>query len=559
MDDHHFEKHLFTVDQTLHWANPPGGNKNRDSMTTNDHIYKGPVPIVTHLHGGHTQEESDGHPESWYLPKASDIPKDYAVVGSLYKKYSHKYHEQFGNRWHDGYSIVNYPNDQRDGTLWYHDHALGITRINVYAGLAGFYLLRGNPIDAILDSRDDSRAILPGPAPGYHGQAPDSTYRELPLLIQDKTFTKDGELFFPKDRAFFENLTHKQLDIPFIPDNSHCNKEMSDVHPYWNPEFFGNTILVNGATWPYFEVKRLRHRFRVLNASNARTFKFVFSNNMSFWVIGSDGGYLNTTPVQTSELLMAPAERYDIIVDFSNVEQNEVILKNIGPDEPFNGANTNVADPQTTGLVMKFKISEESIVDETTPPEFLRLPTRTPIGNIGPTRNLSIVEMDSNVINVLVDANGNYILSKHGKVKESCSETAVPFGPTEALLGTFDVTTDKPVSLHWNDPITEKPVINVPEQWNIYNTTADVHPIHVHQVQFQVIGRQPFTGGTSKSGSNLPLPIESGIKDTIIAYPGEITSIKINFDITGLYVWHCHMLDHEDNELMRPLLVSANV
>ncbi|MEJ2033497.1 MAG: twin-arginine translocation signal domain-containing protein, partial [Deltaproteobacteria bacterium] len=210
-DNGNYLPHLLPVDPTLHWANPPGGRLGRDTRPTFTETpgpYTGPVPIVTHVHGAHTHEDSDGYPEAWYLPDAINIPMKYAVTGTFYdyfmKKYNHK--------WDTGTASFVYPNDQRATTLWYHDHTLGMTRLNVYAGPAGFYLIRGGPDDVVLDSRDGSTAILPGPAPTV-GDNPLGEYGEIPIVIQDRSFNADGSLFFPDTRAFFD-----QYSGPYIPE-----------------------------------------------------------------------------------------------------------------------------------------------------------------------------------------------------------------------------------------------------------------------------------------------------------------------------------------------------
>ncbi|MCA9216113.1 MAG: hypothetical protein KDB27_23760, partial [Planctomycetales bacterium] len=198
-----FLPHLLPVDQTLHWANPPGGINGRDSRGSDPDLYLGPVPIVTHVHGAHTTEDSDGYPEAWYLPDAKNIPAGYARTGTFFDIYNSTY----GHRWDPGVVSFKYPNDQSAATLWYHDHTLGMTRVNVYAGPAGFYLIRGGPNDLDLGYT----------APGV-GDSPFGEYTEIPIVIQDRSFNADGSLFYPDNRAFFEGLNANQLQIPFIPD-----------------------------------------------------------------------------------------------------------------------------------------------------------------------------------------------------------------------------------------------------------------------------------------------------------------------------------------------------
>ncbi|MGH8940096.1 MAG: bilirubin oxidase, partial [Actinomycetes bacterium] len=237
--------HLLPVDQTLHWANPPGGPAGTDMHGTDPTPYTGPVPIVTHLHGGHSFEESDGYPEAWYLPAARNIPPGFARSGSFYQQFRAEAQRLLGQAWTPGSAVFQYDNDQRAATMWYHDHTLGMTRSNVYAGPAGFYLLRGGPADTV-------GGRLPGPAPGL-GDPAGLRYYEIPIAIQDRSFNADGSLFYPDSRAFFEGLEPSQLQIPFIPDQA-CGGP-SDISPIFNPEFFGNTMVVNGKTWPFLEVE----------------------------------------------------------------------------------------------------------------------------------------------------------------------------------------------------------------------------------------------------------------------------------------------------------------
>jgi FtsP/CotA-like multicopper oxidase with cupredoxin domain len=242
-----FLPHLLPVDQTLHWANPPGGIAGRDRRGTAPEPYMGPVPIVTHVHGAHTNEDSDGYPEAWYLPDAKNIPPGYATGGTFFDHFNAK----FGHDWSPGTASFKYPNDQPATTLWYHDHSLGMTRLNVYAGPAGYWLIRGGPNDM------DLGYVAPGV-----GDDPLGEYTEIPIVIQDRSFNADGSLFYPDNRAFFEGLDPSQLQIPFIPDAA-CSGP-SDVSPIWQPEFFGNMMVVNGFTWPYLEVEQRRYRFRFL-------------------------------------------------------------------------------------------------------------------------------------------------------------------------------------------------------------------------------------------------------------------------------------------------------
>lgn len=512
-----FRPHILPVDPTLHWANPPGGIDNRDMRPTFNSTpgsYTGPVPIVTHLHGGHSTEESDGYAEAWYLPAAKNIPSGYATVGTWYTPFKAKFKAAFGQVWDPGTAVFQYDNVQRASTLWYHDHTLGMTRLNVYAGPAGFYLLRRGPGDLPVP-------VLPGPAPGV-GADPFGTFYEIPIAIQDRSFNANGSLFYPDSREFFDRFAG-----PYIGGKS------SDVPPIWNPEFFGNTMVVNGRTWPYLEVERRRYRLRFLNGCNSRFLILKMNNDMPFWQIGAEGGFL-PAPVQLSQLLMGPAERADVIVDFTNVPVGvQIILQNLGPDEPFGGGTPGVdftpADPDTTGEVMKFVVVPLKSRDNSQAPARLTLPALRPLGPATNTRRVSL--------------------------NEETSAVSGFDGPIAALLGTL--TNSKANPLRWEDAITENPAVGVIEVWEMYNFTGDAHPIHMHEVQFQVVGREPIDGKTSVAGQNTPLPWETGFKDTVIAYPGEITRIRALFDRAGLFVWHCHMVEHEDNEMMRPYFIGT--
>lgn len=526
--DGHYLPHLLPVDPTLHWANPPGGRRDRDSrpgFAATPGPYTGPVPIVTHLHGAHTTEESDGHPEAWYLPDAVDIPRGYAGAGTFYDYFTKRY--QTG--WDPGTASFNYRNDQRATTLWYHDHSLGITRLNVYAGMAGFYLLRGGPDNVVLDRRDDTPAILPGPAPAV-GDDPFGAYGEIPIAIQDRSFHADGSLFYPDTRAFFD-----EYPGPYIPE--------TPISPIWNPEFFGNTTVVNGSTWPYLEVEPRRYRLRLLNGCNSRFLILQFEHpGVEVWQIGAEGGFL-PEPVRLNDhpypgstgggatVLMGLAERADVIVDFSGAAGTSFRLLNLGPDDPFGGGEIGVdfdpADPGSTGQVLEFRVAPGPVADPTTPPQHLQLPAITHLGAPWQTRYLSLNE-------------------------EAHEEEF----PVAALLGGIDPVSGTPTPQDWDDPVTENPAVGATEVWEMHNLTEDAHPIHIHLAQFEVVGREAFGGGPSVAGSNGPLPWETGFKDTVVAYPGEITRVKARFDTPGAFVWHCHVLEHEDNEMMRPFHVG---
>ncbi len=535
--------HLLPVDPTLHWANPPGSTEGRDTRPEFDQTpgpYAGPVPLVTHVHGAAgVGDESDGYPEAWYLPAAKNIPAGFASEGTWYDTFASRARSRYGAEWGPGFAVSEYPNPDRARTQWYHDHALGLTRLNVYTGPAGFYLIRGGPGDAVLDSRTGGPASLPGPAPREGDAFPaKKRYREIPIVIQDRAFNADGSLFYPDSRAFFDGISGGHLPS-------------GDFSPIWNPEFFGNTLMVNGNTWPFLDVEQRRYRFRFLNGCQSRFLILDFARipGAEVWQIGNDGGFL-PAPVNVTalgnQLLMGLAERADVIVDFSNVPVGSYVLGNLGPDEPFKGGSPEEfepSDPGTTGQVLQFRVGPSLSPDTSTPPVFLTLP---PVPALVPeerTRRVALIEMAA---------------------EGTDDDGAEVEGPVAALLGVVnggDLTVEK----MWSDPVSENPAVGATEVWEIYNTTADAHPIHVHEVVFEVVNRQALAVDDDQEvllpvqlvgTATPPEPGESGRKDTVIAYPGQVTRIRATFGRAGQYVWHCHVLEHEDNEMMRPLRIG---
>jgi len=573
--------HLLPVDPTLHWANPIGARDTRPSPAdaaywANPYLngvngsYTGPVPMVVHVHGAHTTEDSDGYPEAWYLPAAA------TGVNSLTGTYFDIYNAKYGHGWTPGVATFKYPNTQRATTLWYHDHTLGMTRLNVYAGPAGFWLIRGGPDDVV-------QGTLPGPRPGT-GQNPfdASGVYEIPIVIQDRSFDTNGQLWYPYYRAFFEELGDVPdfLKIPFTPDLAD-NGQPSDVAPIWQPEFFGNVMVVNGVSWPKLEVEQQLYRFRLLNGCNSR-FLILDFGNIPVWQIGADGGFLDApkniagnTPFP-GQILMGPAERVDVIVDFRAVDPGSYILGNLGPDEPFGGDSVEGSgDMPEMREVMRFDVISGSSLpgNAFTDPANLVLPAIAPL-TPAVTRKVSLNEEMSHAVHVPFDADADeFVFDTNGTLWEvpigafptfnsgtgfweyedlpgitwNRSWAADVFGPTAALLG--DITGGTNTPRLWMEPTTELPTAGSIEEWEIHNFTVDAHPIHIHLVQFQIVGRYAADGVTLIGG---PEPGETGFKDTVIAYPGQVTKVRAQFDIPGRFVWHCHIVEHEDNEMMRP-------
>lgn len=491
--------HFLPVDVSLHMAHPKG-------IDAGSWYAAGNVAAVTHLHGGHTESASDGLPEAWFS-------QNFRETGDFFVKRDY---------WYD--------NDQEAATLWYHDHALGITRLNVYAGLAGFYLLRDDHENGLINS----------------GVLPSGDY-EIEVVVQDRMFTPDGQLFLPSQDGdpFFDGVLDGQADL-------------GGVQPSIVAEFFGDFILVNGKAWPKLDVEQTKYRFRLLNGSDSRVYKFRIkdgSGDIPFMQIGTDNGLLEF-PVTMTSLVLAPGERADLVVDFTGRTGSFTIV-NEGPDEPFKGGNFNTDITRPTGQIMRF-----DVVPGTNPPAFTVVagsnlrPAIVPLTQTGATRKLALFEGS--------DADGRL----------------------QPLLGVIDGDNAKGVdgvvngSLAWFEGITENPGLDDVEVWEVYNATEDAHPIHLHLVSFQILGRAPFTatvnsqpqvqhdgasGGVGgyvvESSINLgslvgPAPNEAGWKDTFVVPPGYMGKVIAKFDRPGRYVWHCHILSHEDHEMMRPFHVG---
>ncbi|MCW8809627.1 MAG: multicopper oxidase domain-containing protein, partial [Ignavibacteriaceae bacterium] len=522
--------HFLPVDASLHMAHDPiPADKIELADKINwirDWYAAGNVPAVTHLHGGHTESGSDGLPEAWFT-------QGFKTMGKYWEKKRYKY-----------------DNDQEAATLWYHDHALGITRLNVYMGLAGFYLLRDDNENNLINTN-----VLPG-----------GDY-EIEIVIQDRDFTADGQLFWPANPTDAPNTIWNPYE-EFIdyddPEAPVENPLFNTVFPTGGPtalaEFFGDFILVNGKPWPKLDVEPRKYRFRFLNGSDSRFYVLEFRDDefngtaQTFMQIGSDDGLLEQ-PVSLDQFVIAPGERMDMVVDFTGLENTQIYLRNFGPDSPFGGLPIDpedVADPNTTGQIMMFEVSKplsaiaNATVDDETP-----LNTITPLGAVNETRQLALFEGTDE------------------------------YGRLQPLLGGV-MGGNIVESLTWDDAITENPALNDVETWEVYNFTGDAHPVHLHLVAFQIIDREEILEFTSTpkdqlqhsgkygQGSSVDLSSvmlsgvkesppdnEKGWKDTFIVPPGYVGRVKARFDRPGRYVWHCHILSHEDHEMMRPYHVGA--
>jgi spore coat protein A len=557
--------YMFPIDPTLHWANPtnipmntlmtqvmnglappypPGYNGVPYTLpgtttVTNPNGWNAqtPIPLVTHLHGGETLSYYDGGPEQWFTnnPTVAEHGPDYASVVAGQTNAATYY----------------YNNTQEAATLWYHDHALGLTRINVMSGLAGFYLLR-DPTSTF-DNYMTTNFVY--------------GVNEIPLAIQDRSFNLDGSFWF-------DSVGVNPLD-----------------HPYWMPEFFGNTIMVNGRVWPNLNVDQGLYRFRLLDGSNARFYTIALKDQITgakipFTQIGSDGGYLQA-PVTMNSLTIAPGERADILVDFSGITAGTTIIVENKAKAPFPGGAQ--PDPQTTGQIMQFTVTPGAASTD----NFVG-PVAFPAGGMNPT--LPILSAFPTL-----PAPAPFVAPAVNPRTLPLVEVMGVLGPLEVLLN----------GQKWAAPTSETPQVGDTEDWVIPNLTADTHPIHLHLVQFQLVSRQKFDAArytadwlalnAAGSANGMPpwdnsytptpldvtpylkgkaspaAPNEQGWKDTVQMNPGEVTVIRVRFAPqdaptsgpgtptagTNLYpfnpwvgpgyVWHCHIIDHEDNEMMRRL------
>jgi spore coat protein A len=454
-------RHLAPIDTTVHWAFSHNGLS----------IAEAGVPAVAHLHGGHVDAAYDGAPEQWFTARGDTGPAFASAVS-------------------------RYDNSQEAATLWYHDHTLGITRLNVYAGLAGFYLLRDDHETDLIES----------------GGLPAERH-EVELVIQDRTFYPDGGLAYP--------------DIPSpSPDWPGGPSQFLD--------FYGDVILVNGRAWPYLRVEPRPYRFRVLNGSDSRIYSLAITPPAgppaTVVAIGTDGGFLPGPVPLSGPLLLSPGERADIVVDFSAYPGQTLTMRNVG-FAPF-----PLGLPPTPSAADVMQLRVDLPLDRGSgPPVTLAARLRSaPFGVPGSpavTRRLIVGEREDR------------------------------YGRMQMLLGTAELGL-----LTYRDPVTETPQRGEVEVWEFYNETPTAHPVHLHLVTFEVLDRAPFVASRDPAAGTLrdirvgprrpALPQERGPKDTVLCYPGEVTRIRARFDRSGNYVWHCHNLSHEDNEMMRPLRIE---
>jgi spore coat protein A, manganese oxidase len=443
-ENHLPSRHIFDIDPRIHGAMPPAPA----------------VRTVPHLHGSRSPSASDGLPEKWFTPGQT--------------------------------ARYRYPNGQPAATLWYHDHAVGITRLNVYAGLSGFFLLR-----------DDEERGADLPSGDY----------EIPLLLQDRTLDDLGQLVYS----------------PTFDDGQ------KPPPGGWAPELFGDLPVVNGAVYPYLEVEPRPYRLRALNGANSRFFNLFFNlakrptdipSLVAFHQIGTDGGFL-PGPVALSKLLLAPAERADLIVDFSGLEGKTVTLSNNAP-APFPGWDMITPHHLALYELMQFRVTL-SLSGKGKP---FSMPAPRPFPRLDETASVATRDF---VLTEGMDAQGRSLgVLINGK--------------------------------RYDDPVTEVVRLGSIEKWRFINATEDAHPMHLHLVQFQILERRGFNSVALRSGAlefvgipRLPLANEAGWKDTAVVNPREVLTIVVRFEgYTGRYVFHCHMLEHEDNDMMRPYEVVSN-
>ncbi len=518
--------HLLPLDTSIHMAHT--GHGGAEPM---DHAL---IPTVVHLHGGHVAASSDGHPDAW-------VTQDPLVKGTP-----------------DQLEYYTYDNSQEASTLWYHDHAMGFTRLNLFAGLAGTY---------VIEDQNRLNLIAAGALPTTLGVF------DTVLMVQDKSFKADGELYFPGGApddpipGTYDPATGVWETVAdgLPPDYL----ERGGAYPTTLPEYFGDFILVNGQAWPHAHVEQADYLYRLVNGSDSRFYVLQLDNaNVKVTLIGADGGLMPTARVimdgdgvqeMGEQIVLAPGDRLELLFNFSNVPVGGVAtLLNVGPAfEPFKGLNPdgslNIAAAATiddsTGQIMQFKVRD----------------------------NLAAAnEFHSNIVDGAV-LNAAYVAKMEASAvrarKLALFEGEDEFGRIHPLLGLAEDSVDingKPIKagpLSWEMPITEAPKLGDTEVWEVFNYTEDAHPVHLHLVQYQVLGRFKISefdldgdGYLNDLGEQIPLyPEDLGNQDTIWVGPGEALKIISTWDRPGEFVWHCHILSHEDHTMMRPLQVINTI
>lgn len=571
---------------------------------------------VVHLHGSHVADDSDGHPDAWFSA-------GFASTG----------HTWAPNTRYGPIGTYRYDNSQEGSTLWYHDHAMGQTRINAYAGLAGFYIIRDANEQAL-------QAPVAGPAPAP-AVLPRYPY-EVPIVIQDRVFDTNGQLMMP-DKPL-QDLKAKLVNVPcdsaagavapyacganppgtLLPNTTECDpvtigtafscpavKFRTDpvrpgalvpdpagtlTAPTITPEFFGNVILVNGQAWPKLDVEPRVYRIRMLNGSDSRSYilRLMLKNlasgavtappaGLDLWQIGTEQGLLNapvkpmandpTVPAppaippfpQTNAIVITPGERVDMLIDFKRVPSGSaVLLQNIGPDRPYNGDYPPTSQGALANRQAASTAVPEIMVFNVTVPFNPAVPDTLDPSLIGAAGQRGLRPAPIAPLTDTVGATPK---------KLYLAERSGAYGRPQMTINGID----------FMQAISELTKLNDTETWEFYNLTPDAHPMHLHLVAFQVIDRQglidPLTGlpylppkgrlaintpvapatvVLDPAGPTSPAPNEvNAWKDTIYVPPGMVTRVRAKFDIPGLYVYHCHILTHEENSMMRPYVVTT--
>jgi spore coat protein A len=527
---------------------PPGHDPTYDGgpNAPNNYPYN---RIVTHVHGAHVNSDSDGNPEQWYTP-------GFTLTGVVYKP------SPYGPL-----GTFRYGNTQEAATVWYHDHATGLTHTNTQMGLAGFYLITDANEAAL-----QAGTLTPGGV-GATRVLPTDPY-EVGFALQDRTFWPDGSIAMPDQPVRNLLAPTCQTDVTGAVIPTTCPlvnfSKAPDGHliPY-DPlladtaqrgpysatngtlEYFGNMPMVNGVVYGKYDVEPRVYRMRFIGGTDSRTWEMQLVRRdtlavIPFWQIGTEQGLL-ANPVQRTSIDLMPGERIDVLVDLKNIPVGtKIVMKNLGPDIPYQGPAPFVAPlPPSTVIpeIMEFNVIALGPTGDVAQPSALTnlRPVSgaiAPLTVTVPVRNVSLIEQTDTLGRVLPTIDGRgYMMT----------------------IGT---------------PVTEKNTLNDVEQWDIINTTADAHPMHLHLVSFQVVNRQQFINFlppvtdtlnglfqqpfyTPTGAVQAPFPWEAGWKDTIDCPPGWVTRVKARYDIAGLYLWHCHILSHEEHDMMRPFVVSS--